>query len=322
MSNIPPKTVSTRMLLEQTIVDLLEAYPNLVHVTTDGKDYVDKHVDRRFDVGIAESNLINVASGFSLKGFRVVVNGIASFVLYNAYLQIRNNISHHSLGVVIIGVGSGLSYGHLGSTHHALEDIATMYTLPEMDIYFPVDGLEAARMLRHAVELNRPAYIRIRTGQEPVVSDNEIYEKAVDFSLPILARQGSDVLMICYGGTVSNVLRASEILEGYGISAAVLNLRMLSDKSIHEAVAYVERFKHVITIEEHYADTGVGSILANGIENRHQHSIVKMGVDKKISPYGGTPEELFLQHNLDVDSIVNKVTELSSKKLAHDKTND
>lgn len=305
--------VGARIVLEGTIGDLLEKYPNLVHITSDGSDYVDRCSERRFDVGIAEANLINVATGFALKNHKVIVNGIASFVLYNALLQIRNNISHHDLGVIIIGVGAGLSYGHLGATHHALEDIACLYTLPNINIYLPVDGLEAASMLQRAVSIGEPAYIRIRTGQEPVISDREEYENTSDYDHPIIlgATGESRILIICYGATVAHSLHAAQRLREQGLSITVLSVRTLSRTSINKIVFQIKKFKHVIVVEEHYDETGVGAILSRETDA----PLIIIGVKKEVEHLGGSPDELLAHSGLDADSIIRKIMDVSKDNL-------
>lgn len=305
-------TVSTRLALEGAIGDLLEKHSDLVHITSDGVDYVNRCRDRRFDVGIAESNLINIATGFALKNHRVVVNGIASFVLYNAYLQVRNNISHHNLSVVIIGIGAGLSYGHLGATHHAPEDIACLYTLPNMNIYLPVDGLEASGMLKEAVEKGGPAYIRIRNGQEPVVSNLKEYSRMSNYNNPVTLNDNheSNILIICYGATVIHSLRAARTLNEQGVPVNVLSIRILSRTSIDEVAFQAKKYKHIVVVEEHYEDTGVGSILNNKVGMGA--SII--GIRKKVEHIGGLSDGLLARYGLDADSIIMKIKDMSQKE--------
>lgn len=304
-------TVGARMLLEDAIGNLLEANPNVVHITSDGNDYVNKCRNQRFDVGIAESNLINVATGFALKNHKPIVNGIASFVLYNAYLQIRNNISHHSLPIVMIGVGTGLSYGHLGATHHALEDIACLYTLPNMAIYLPADGLEAVAMLERAVALGDPAYIRTRNGQEPIISTCNEYRETSSYDTPVLIGDSHpDVLIMCYGATIAHSLRAADILRQQDVSVGVLCLRTLSSASINNVISLTKTAKHIVVVEEHYSDSGVGSIVGSRVNK----CAIMIGVEKAAKYVGGTPDELFIRYGIDADGIVKRIRETCLKE--------
>lgn len=294
---------SVRLRCGTVIESLGDTYPDLIHITSDGNDFTHRHRDRHYDVGIAESNLINVAAGISLKGLPVVVNGISSFVLNNAYLQIRNDICYHNLNVTILGIGSGLSFGHLGFSHHSLEDIATMYTLPGMKIYLPADAIEAEAALRDAVQRGGPSYIRVRSGKEPIVYGQQ-EPGSIMFDEPHLLKNGTDLLLIAYGATVYNALQAAEELDERGISTGVLNIRSLRMYALDKLKGYIEQFRGIVVVEEHYVDTGVGSIITSGLYEAVTKPVTKLGMPHEFVKMGGSAEELMEHFGLDKASVV------------------
>lgn len=297
---------SVRISCGKAIEKLGDKYTDLIHITSDGNDYTKRNRKRHFDVGIAESNLINVATGFAIKGFPVIVNGITSFVLYNAYLQIRNDLCYPNHKVIIMGIGSGLSYGHLGFSHHSPEDIATLYTLPNMKIYLPCDASEASAALDDALKREGPSFVRVRTGMEPLIYEPK-QVKAINFDSPVLLKKGNDALIISYGTTLYNSLQASEELDKLGISCSVINLNALKIYDISKLLEYIDGYKSIIVVEEHYVDTGVGSIITNKLADKVSIPILKMGISNEFVKFGGNGAELLSYYKLDSDSIKEKV---------------
>lgn len=308
-----PEFKSVRMECGKVIEKLGDKYPNLIHITSDGNDYTKRNRSRHFDVGIAESNLVNIATGFAIKGFPVIVNGITSFVLYNAYLQVRNDLCYPNLKVIILGIGSGLSYGHLGFSHHSPEDIATLYTLPNMKIYLPCDANEAAAALDDALKREGPSFIRVRTGMEPLIYNNK-QTKLINFNEPFLFKSGKDVLIISYGATIYNSLQAAEELGKEGVSVGVLNINSLMTFDLSKIIPYTKGYKKIIIIEEHYKDTGLGSIINNKIGSDVEAEIKILGLPKEFIKFGGSGEELLTYYGLDTKSIIQAIINLHRNK--------
>lgn len=301
-----PKLVSVRIKCGRVIEKLGDKHPNLIHITSDGNDYTKRNRSRHFDVGIAEANLINVATGFAIKGFPVIVNGITSFVLYNAYLQIRNDLCYPNLKVIIMGIGSGLSYGHLGFSHHSPEDISTLYTIPNMKIYLPCDAHEAAAALSDALKREGPSFVRVRNGMEPLIYSSK-KARSISFEEPQLLREGKDVLIISYGTTIFNSLQAADELKTKGISTGVLNINSLMIYDPLKIKDYITGYKLLIIVEEHYVDTGLGSIITSKLHDYLKVPIIKMGLPKEFVKFGGTATELLTHYKLDTNSIVKNI---------------
>ena len=122
---------------------------------------------RFFNCGIAEANMMSMAAGMALSGLRPVVYTITPFTTTRCLEQIRVGVAYHQAPVVIVGTGSGLSYAELGPTHHSLEDLAILRSLPGLNVLAPADSVELEAQLREALDMNQPTYIRIGKKGEP-----------------------------------------------------------------------------------------------------------------------------------------------------------
>ena len=298
------KTVNSRMLCGKAIEEIGTQYKDLVHITADGNDYTHKNRSRHFDVSIAEQNQVGLATGFAIKGFRVIINGISSFILYNAFMQIRNEICYPKLNITIIGIGTGLSYGHLGFTHHSLEDIAVMNTLPNLKIYLPSDGYEAVQAIKDSVENGGCSYIRTRNGNEPVINEDI---RQISFDKPQIIKKGTDAVILTYGALVYQCMLASEMLKLRNKTVSVININAINVYSLEVILKHIKGFKFVFIAEEHYEETGVGSIIINKLYGKRNSNIIKIGIRKEFCKIGGTEEELFKYYGIDHKSIYGKI---------------
>jgi len=220
-----------------------------------------KGVDERrfYNCGIAEANMMGVAAGMALSGLRPVVYTITPFTTARCFEQIRVDVCYHKVPVVIVGTGSGLSYAELGPTHHSLEDIAILRTLPGMSVMAPCDAVELRLALQAAMLEDSPAYIRIGKKGEPV-----IHIQRPDFKIgrAIVVREGHDVALLSTGTIMPEVLKAAEILQDQGISVEVVSFHTIKPLDTDYLAVASSRFKLVATIEEHGLIGGLGSAVA------------------------------------------------------------
>ncbi|MDO8788028.1 MAG: transketolase C-terminal domain-containing protein [Sulfuritalea sp.] len=220
-----------------------------------------KAVDERrfYNCGVAEANMMGVAAGMALSGLRPVVYTITPFTTTRCFEQIRVDVCYHKAPVVIVGTGSGLSYAELGPTHHSLEDIAILRTLPGMRVMAPCDTAELRLALRAAVAEDGPVYIRIGKKGEPA-----IHAQAPDLKIgtAIVVRQGIDVALLSAGTIMPEVLKAADLLQGQGISAEVVSFHTIKPLDVDYLAAASKRVKLVATVEEHGLIGGLGSAVA------------------------------------------------------------
>ena len=220
--------------------------------------YKDVAPERFFNCGIAEANMMSVAAGMALSGMRPVVYTITPFTTTRCLEQIRVGVAYHQAPVVIVGTGSGLSYSELGPTHHSLEDIAILRTLPGMNVVAPADSSELVAQLRDALSSPYPTYMRIGKKGEPQLHDER---SELGIGKANMLRDGKDLLVVGVGPILGEALQAAKTVHDEGISVAVANLGGVKplDSSFLKQMA--KRFSHWISLEEHGITGGLGSAL-------------------------------------------------------------
>ncbi len=225
------------------------------------------HSDRVYNVGISEQNMASVAAGLAFDGRCVFTYGIIAHVFARSFEQIRNDICCANLPVIILGVGSGLSYGADGPTHHAVQDIAVMRTLPNMAIYNPADCVSAQAAVRLASARMRPAFIRMDKEQLPA-----LYQEGTDFAPGFAKLQdGSAIAIVATGILVHKALEAAQLLLSEGIRVRVVDLFRLKPVEpdiIRSALAGV---KAVVTLEENSLIGGLGSLVGEILARGKEH---------------------------------------------------
>ena len=235
-----------------------------------GNKLFDKYKDaapkRFYNCGIAEGNMMSVAAGLSLSGLRSVVYTITPFTTTRCFEQIRVDVCYHKAPVIIVGTGAGLSYADLGPTHHSLEDMAILRTLPEMSVIAPCDSNELRHALRAALELDTPVYIRIGKKGEP-----NIHENINNFKIgkSIIVKNGKDIALICAGTIMTEALVAAIKLEEKGISVEVVSMHTIKPLDEEYLINASSNFKMIVTIEEHGKIGGLGGAVAEWKSNNN-----------------------------------------------------
>lgn len=214
---------------------------------------------RFFNCGVAEANMMGVAAGMALSGLRPFVYTITPFTTTRCFEQIRVDVCYHNAPVVIVGTGSGLSYADLGPTHHSLEDLAIIRSLPGMRVFAPCDSTELRLVLRAVLQDSAPAYIRIGKKGEANIHSS-VPDVVIGKALRI--RQGSSIALLCAGNMMSETIKAADMLNEAGISVEVMSFHTVKplDESYLEYAA--RRFSLIVTIEEHSRIGGFGSAVA------------------------------------------------------------
>lgn len=220
-----------------------------------------KKVDpaRFYNCGVAEANMMGVAAGMALSGFRPVIYTITPFTTTRCFEQIRVDVCYQQAPVIIVGTGSGLSYTELGPTHHSLEDMAILRTLPGMCVLAPCDANELRLMLRAALQQNNPVYIRIGKKGEPNIHSNLTN---LNIGEAIVVEEGQDIALLAAGTLMPEVLKAATILKQHGLSTEVVSFHTIKPLDTHYLASVAKRFKLIVTIEEHGLIGGLGGAVA------------------------------------------------------------
>jgi transketolase len=213
------------------------------------------------NAGVAEQSMLGLAAGMASTGKRVFVYSIGNFPTIRALEQIRNDICYMNNSVVIVAVGSGYSYGSQGYTHHALEDIAVMRALPNMNVYSPADPLETELITRELVKNQKPSYLRLGRSGERIFNRNPLTLENGRFNQ---IHRGKDGTILFTGSIGSNVIEARDFLLTQGIEVGVISIPYIS--SICKAdLESLDSTKPIISVEEHTIRGGLTSALLERI---------------------------------------------------------
>jgi transketolase len=233
---------------------------------------------RSVNVGVAEQNMTGVAAGLALSGKVVFTYSIANFPTLRCLEQIRNDVCYHNLAVKVVAVGGGLAYGAQGYTHHAIEDLAVMRSLPNMTVLAPGDPAETRAAVRAAVETDGPCYLRLGKAGEP-----DVHESPPVFTRgkAIKIRDGEDAAVLSTGGMLKTALDAVELCAARGRRVALYSVpwvKPLDEELVRELSS---RFTLLVTIEEARASGGLGGAVAEVIagERAPRARLLRLGFD-------------------------------------------
>jgi transketolase len=256
----------TRLAFGQALLELAERESRTVVVSADTQDllgirpYIERYRDRFVELGIAEQNAIGAAAGLATTGLRPYVCAYAPFITARSMEQVRNDVAYANQRVVIGAAASGISLGVAGGTHHALEDLALMRSLPNMTVIVPADVDEAYKATLATLDIDGPVYIRLggRT-EEPPVSDPQ-----APFRLgsAVELRPGKDVAVIACGALVEMAVRASDVLRQEGVSVRVINMHTIKPFDRDAVLKAAAETRGIVTAEEHHLTGGLGGAVA------------------------------------------------------------
>jgi len=266
-----------------------------------------KAIDERrfYNCGVAEANMMGVAAGMALCGLRPVVYTITPFTTTRCFEQIRVDACYHNAPVVIVGTGSGLSYADLGPTHHSLEDMAILRTLPGMRVLAPCDNTEMRLALRAALQEDGPVYIRIGKKGEP-----DIHSKSPEFRIGkgIVVRAGTDVALIAAGTIMPEVIKAADLLGQRGVSAEVVSFHSVKPLDREYLDRACSRFKLLATIEEHGRIGGLGGAVAEWRASRRDAPLqISFGSDDEFMHEVGSQDYARAKFGLTASNIADKL---------------
>jgi len=268
-------------------------------------DFRDKFPHRFFDVGVAEANMIGIASGLSLSGKKVYCYSIIPFLIMRPYEHIRMDIAYQNLNVKLIGVGGGVTYGLEGYSHFGLEDLALMRSLPNITIVVPSDPIEAEEIARISYNYPSPLYIRLGRTGEPI-----IHKEPPNFEVGkgMILKNGKDIAIFAIGNMVRVALGVYDILEKRGVSAFVVNMHTLKPLDKNIILECVSQHKAIFTIEDHFVSGGLGSAVSEVLlEYSYSGVFKRFGIPVKLKKSIGDANFLRNIYGLNADNISNSI---------------
>jgi transketolase len=277
----------TRLAFGQALLEVAARDPKTVVLSADTQDllgirpYIARYPERFVEVGIAEQNTIGIASGLATTGLHAYVCGYAPFISARSMEQVRNDVAYAHQRVVIGAAASGISLGVSGGTHHAIEDLALMRSLPHMTVIVPADVDEAYQATLATLDIDGPVYIRLggRTA-----------DPTVRFRLgrATQLRTGRDVTVIACGCMVEMAVRASQTLEGEGIGVRVLNMHTIKPLDRDAILQAAAETRGIVTAEEHHLTGGLGGAVAELLAVEHPTRMRLVGMPDDFAVVGPT----------------------------------
>lgn len=303
--------LGSRRLFGIVLEELVKEDDKFIFITADvGRYYainrfIEKYPDKVINVGIAEQNMIGIAAGMAKEGFHPMVATYSTFATARVLDQIRVNMGLMKLGIVVVGVSSGLAEGEMSATHMGLEDIANMAAIPNINIFSPADCTETVKCLLASVRLGKPSYVRLTgTANCPIVYKEDYSFEAGKM---IKLKSGNDLAIVATGSVVYSALKVAQKLEEENvITVSVFNIHTIKPMS-DEIFDQLCKYQKVVTIEEHNIYGGLGSLLATRLVCRSERpQLLILGVED-FYPLADSYGELVTACKLSVEKIYNKI---------------
>lgn len=301
--------MATRKAFGASLLKVGEKNPRVVALDADlskstfSNVFGKKFPNRFFEMGIAEANMIGVASGMALSGYIPFACSFACFIT-GRFDQIKMSVAYSGAAVRLVGTHAGVGIGEDGYSQQGLEDIALMRSLASMEVFQPADDIETDAIMDYLVESKKPAYLRLTRQDLNRVHDETYKFKPGVFSL---LKPGQDLTIIASGGTVYNSLLAAQELKTQGIDARVLNassIKPIDEEAVHKAG---KETKLVVSVEDHSIIGGLGGAVAETLSSRSNvASLVRLGICDDFGE-SGTPKDLYSKHGLDKEGIYKSV---------------
>jgi len=272
--------------------------------------------DRFINVGIAEQNLINVATGLALEGFTVYVYAIAPFLVMRPYEQIRINLALHAqlkkINVNLIGVGAGLSYDVSGPTHHCLEDITIMRALPHLEVFSPSDWVLAEKFIDYSLRVAKPKYLRFDGKPLPKIYENPGVINIENGFCEL--KKGNRVCLVSTGIMTHKALQAAAILKKENIDVGVIDVFLLKQGNIEILYEALQKYDALVTLEEAFINKGGLDSFILFLLNKKSSKIrfKNMGFEASYIFDIGSRDYLYRLNKLDEASMIKNVKDLLS----------
>ncbi|MBQ4420324.1 MAG: transketolase family protein [Bacteroidales bacterium] len=298
---------------------LLEAgkeNPNVVALCADlspsvRMDLFQKEFPERFiEVGIAESNMVSIASGMALSGKIPFVGSFAAFSTGRTYDQIRQSVAYSDTNVKIAGSHAGITLGEDGATHQILEDIGLMRMMPNMVVINPCDFTQAKQATIASARYNGPVYIRYGRPKVPVFLTEDT---PFEIGKALMLNEGKDVSIFATGHLVWQAILAAQELEKEGISAEIINIHTIKPLDNEAILTSVKKTGCVVACEEHLYNGGLGDSIAQLLARNYPSPMEYVGIDDQFGE-SGKPMQLMDKYGLNAKNIVEKAKKVISRK--------
>ncbi len=295
------------------LTSLAEKDKNVVLLTGDlgygvFEEFESRFPGQYFNVGVAEQNMTGLASGLSLEGKKVVTYSIGNFPTLRCLEQIRNDACYHDANITVVASGGGFSYGSLGMSHHATEDLAILRALPNISVVAPCTAKEAGEATIAMIQGGGVGYLRL----DKTAAEDSMVERHFVIGGSRRYKEGNDITLIAIGGILDDVNIAAVELGKLGINARVLGMHSIKPIDMNEILDAAKNTGGIVTIEEHNKDGGLGSAVSEvcmdfGVMPK---KFLRIGLDNMYSSIVGSQQYLRSRYHMDSVAIVDRVKEI------------
>lgn len=305
------KKIATRQSYGEKLAEMGEKNPNIVVLDADLSTatktaiFAKKFPDRFINVGIAEQNMMGIAAGLSTFGKIPYASTFAIFAAGRSYDQIRNSIAYPNLNVKICATHAGITVGEDGATHQMIEDISLMRTLPNMKVMCTSDDVQTRWAVEEISKIEGPVYLRLcRLATPMIYRENQTFELGKGIQIG----EGTDTSIIATGVTVSEALKAQEILKQKGIYVRVIDIHTIKPIDTELIIKCAKETKQIITVEDHSIIGGLGSSVCEVLSENYPVKVTRLGIQDTFGK-SGKAEELLHEFKIDAEAITNAVLE-------------
>ena len=293
-------------VFSETLLALAKEDKDILAVTSDSRgsgklmSYAAALPEQLIEVGIAEQNLVGVAAGLASAGKIVYAVSPASFLTARALEQIKNDVCYSDQPVKLVGISAGVSYGALGSTHHAIHDIAVLRAIHNITIVVPADNLETAEAVKAAAKMTHPVYLRF--GKRPMP---HLHPPGTTFEVgeALRIRDGEDIAFIATGETVYPALEAAEELDKSGYSTRVISMHTVKPLDAEAVIRAARECRAVVTVEEHHTSGGLGEACASTLMEANVQVPFKIAGIPDEYTMTGSQVEIFNHYDLTASGL-------------------
>lgn len=298
-----------RAAFSDTLVRLAKADPNVLLLTGDHgyalfDDFRRECPAQYINAGIAEQNMVGMAAGLARTGFRPFVYGLSAFIPVRVLEQIKLDIAHDHLPVILIGDGAGFVYSHLGTSHQSTEDMACTRAIPDLSVYSPADRFEVSACMALAYQANAPVYLRMGKSDRGDVHANDLHQVKAGQLLQVKAGQAGAISLIATGALVRTAL---DIAHASYPEASVWSAPFIKPIDSQQVITICAQSRDVIVLEEHSVLGGLGSVITEIASEFAPVRILRVGVRDRFSQHCGTYEYLLKEHGLDRPAVEQQI---------------
>lgn len=305
-----------RKTFGEAVIEAAATNPDIVVLSADSSsgsglsDFKKMFPDRHFEFGIMEQGVTGFASGLATTGKIPVFAAIAPFVTARNFEMFRNDLGYMNQNVKIVGRCAGLTYDQLGSTHHSIDDVAIIRTIPGVTVINPGDPVTIKKAVHAMLKHVGPCYMKIGNPKIPV-----LYEDDVEFTLGkgIVIKEGRDVTLIGTGTVLSKAIAAAKLLEEAGVSVHLIDIHTIKPLDRDLVLSAAMKTGRIVTVEEHFVAGGLGSAIAELCSREYPVKIKMIGIEDKYAS-NGPYEELLGKYGLQPGQIKESVIEFLNNK--------